>query len=200
MAWKPDYATLAEGKAFIRVGDAVDDAEVAIWITAGSRLIDDRCNRQFGLEVAPVARTYRRPPTLNRETGLWELEIDDLQTTTGLTVNGVAYASSGAVLLPDNAPLEGKPWTRIGQTTWPIMSYPGLPVSNVLVGQWGWTTVPAGTKSAIRLQLNRWGSRRDSPYGIAGSPDTGGELRLLSRLDPDVVTSLRGLTRRRRAG
>lgn len=200
MTWAPDYLTLAEGKAFIRVGDALDDVEVAAWITSASRAVDDRCNRQFGQLAAPAARVYRRTPYYDPTTGLWTLEIDDVQDLTGATVNGASFASSGAVMLPDNAPGDARPWTRIGFVTWPFPQYPGMPQSNVLVMRWGWTAVPVQVPTACKLQLNRWAARRDSPLGVAGSPDQGSELRLLSKLDPDVSTTLRGLSRRRRVG
>lgn len=197
MTWKPDYLTLALAKVYLRITDATDDAELSGAISAVSRLIDRAANRQFGLLAAPAARTYRRLPLYNPGTGLWELDIDDVQSTTGLLVNGVAYASSGALLLPDEAPLENVPWTRIGFTTPPIPSFPGAPVTNVLVAPWGWTTVPEVVPAAAKLQLNRLGFRRDAPQGVAGSPDQGSELRMLAKLDPDAV-KLIGAVRRRR--
>jgi Phage gp6-like head-tail connector protein len=200
MPWKPDYLTLAEAKAFLRVTDTVDDAEISGWITTASRAIDGRCNRQFGQLAAPAVRTYRRTPYYDQTTGYWTLEIDDVQDVTAATVNGVAFASAGAVMLPDNAPAEGRPWTRIGFVVWPFPQAPGVPQLNTLSMRWGWTTVPPQVPMAGKLQVSRWNSRRDSPYGIAGSPDQGSEMRLLAKLDPDVATSLRGLSRRRRVG
>lgn len=200
MPWKPDYITTAELKAYLGISDAVDDVQLATWCTAASRAIDKKTNRQFGLLAAPAARTYRRPPVLSPTSGLWELEIDDVQTSTGLLVNGVAYASSGAVLLPDNAPADGVPWMRLGFASCPTRSTPGSPVTNVITGQWGWTAVPTQVVAAAKLQAARWNARRESPYGIAGSPDQGSEMRLLARLDPDVATTLAGLGRRRKVG
>jgi hypothetical protein len=200
VVWKPDYATLPEGKAFLRIGDTVDDVEIALWITAASRGIDASCNRQFGQEAAPVARTYERAPLLNYATGLWELEIDDVQDTTAMTVNGVALASSGATLLPRNAATDGRPYTRIGFTIWPIISYPGMPITNVMVARWGWTAFPAEVKAGVRLQINRWAFRREAPQGVAGSPDVGSEIRMQAKLDPDVIKMLGPVRRRRRAG
>lgn len=199
MAWKPDYLTLAEAKAFLRVTDTVDDVEIAGWITSASRAIDARCNRQFGQAAAPVVRTYRRVPYYDLTTGLWQIEIDDVQDVTAATINGVAFASSGAVMLPDNAPAEGRPWTRIGFVVWPFPQAPGVPQLNTLSMRWGWTAFPAQVPAATKLQVSRWNYRRDSPQGVTGSPDTGG-VRLLAKLDPDVATSLRGLCRRRRVG
>lgn len=200
MVWKPDYLTLAEGKAFLRITDTVDDVEIAGWISSGSRAIDKRCNRQFGSLAAPAVRTYRRPPFYDLTTGFWIIEIDDVQDTTGALINGTALATSGGTLLPDNAPADGLPYTAVGFTTWPYPSAPGAPVANTLTMRWGWTTVPPQVPAALKLQMNRWNVRRDSPLGVAGSPDQGSELRLLARLDPDVVTILAGLSRRRAVG
>jgi hypothetical protein len=200
VAWKPDYITVADLKLYLGIGDAVDDVQLAVWVTAASRAIDKRCNRQFGQLAAPVARTYRRTPYYDPTTGLWLLEIDDVQDATGLLVNGVPYASSGTVLLPDNAPADGVPWERLGFTTCPIPSSPGLPSTNVVTARFGWNAFPAQVIGAAKLQGNRWNARRRSPLGVAGSPDQGSELRLLARLDPDVATTLAGLARRRTVG
>lgn len=200
MAWKPDYVTVAEVADYLRLGDTLDDVELAVWVTAASRAIDKRCNRQFGQLSAPAARVYRRPTSYDATTGLWLLEIDDVQDVTGMLVDGVAFASSGAVLLPDNAPSDGFPWTRMGFGAQTVQPSPGYSVTHTITARWGWTAVPTQVKAAAKLQVSRWNARRDSPYGIAGSPDSGSEMRLLARLDPDVATTLAGLSRRRRVG
>jgi Phage gp6-like head-tail connector protein len=199
--WAPDYTTLAAAKAYLRIDDTVDDVQLAVWITAASRAIDRKTNRQFGSVSAPVTRIYRRTPYYDPGTGLYLLEIDDLIDSTGLTINGVAYASAGGLLLPDNAGADGKPYERIGLSAWPTPSYPGAPVTySFSSSRWGWSSVPKQVEGATWLQLSRWSARRDSPLGVAGSPEQGSEMRLLSKLDPDVATTLAGLGRRRRAG
>lgn len=200
MTWKPDYTTLARAKDYARIADTVDDAQLSVWITAASRAVDRKCNRQFGQEATAVTRTYRRVPSYDPATGLFVLEIDDVQDTTGLLVNGLSAAAAGAVLLPDNAPRDGVPYTRIGLSAWPTPQFPGVPVSNTVTARWGWSAVPVQVEPAVWLQIARWSIRRDSPYGIAGSPDQGSEMRLLSKLDPDVAIMLLGLSRPRRVG
>lgn len=199
MAWAPDYLTLAQAKDYLRAVDTIDDAEIPGWITAASRAVDKRCNRQFGQLAAPAARVYRRTPVWSPDLCLWTVDIDDVQDLTALTVNGVAYASQRGLLLPDNAPADGRPWRQIGFADQPTPSTYAAPVAMTIVARWGWTAVPAQVIQACKLQVSRWMSRRDSPNGIAGSPESG-QLRLLARLDPDVATSLAGLSRRRRAG
>jgi hypothetical protein len=190
--WKPDYLTAEQAAVFVRA-PGVDEDELATWCTAASRAIDTKTNRQFGKVDSPVARTYRRPAVYDVVSCLWLVEIDDVQDPTGMTIGGTAYADAGAVLLPDDAPEMGRPYERLGFT-----DYPDSPV--VVVALWGWTSVPAQVVGACKLQVSRWAARRDSPYGIAGTPSDGSEMRLLSRLDPDVATTLAGLSRRRRVG
>jgi hypothetical protein len=191
VALNPDYITAAEAGAYLRIDDSVDDVELGLWVTAASRLVDDRCNRQFGLAAAPVARTYRRAPFYSPVHGLWLLEIDDVQTTTGLLVNGVAYASSGAVLLPDTAPAEGVPWTMLGFAAMPYPSYPGGPAPNVVTLLPGWTVTPTQVKAACKLQVKFWSDLRDK----GGDVQTG-----MTRLDKGIWQSLAGLARRRAVG
>jgi hypothetical protein len=199
MPWKPDYITVAQASAYLQipVGDTVDDVELQVWVTSASRAIDRFCNRQFGQLAAPAARVYHRPAVYDATEGLWCLEIDDVQDITAATVNGVAFASSGAVMLPRNAPADGLPWEQIGFSSMPADTAPGAPVLATLSMRWGWATQPAQVGGAARLQVSRWNFRRNAPAGYAGSPDSGSEQRLFSKLDPDVKTTLLGLRRRR---
>lgn len=200
MPWKPDYLTLAEAKSFMRISDAADDAEIGRWITAASRGVDFHTNRQFGQLAAPAARVYRRPAVWEPMSQMWTLPIDDVQDVTGMTINGVAYASSGAVLLPDNAPADNLPWTALGWADRPTVSYYGSPVAMTPVARWGWTAFPAAVPAAVELQLNRWSARRESPFGVAGSPDQGSEIRLLAKMDADAIAMVKPYRRRRRVG
>ena len=52
--------------------------------------------------------------------------------------------------------------------------------------------VPSSVKLATELQASRWAKRRDAPFGVAGSPELGSELRILAKLDPDVQILLGG--------
>jgi hypothetical protein len=191
--WAPDYLTAEQAADFVRSTNPVDEAELETWCTAASRAIDKKTNRQFGRVDAPASRTYRRPAVWSSALDLWLVEVDDVQDVTGMTVNGAALADSGAVLLPDDAAEKGKPYERLG-----FVDYPSMPL--IGVAPWGWSAVPAQVVGACKLQVSRWAARRDSPYGVAGSPSDGSQTRLLARLDPDVSTTLAGLSRRRRVG
>ena len=196
MGWAPDYGDSDEAKAWVRVDDSLDDDEIGLIVTSVSRGIDDHCNRQFG--VVDVAEQRFYTARWDYERGRWVVDIDDLMTTTNaaFAVTGVG-AVTAYTLEPRNAVAKGKPWTRLVVDVDSGVMPTGEEFEMDLTALWGWTAVPSPVRVAWRLQTNRILSRRDSPYGVAGSPQDGSELRLLSRLDPDVAVSLRGLVRSR---
>lgn len=193
MAWAPDYVTTADLKAYLRISDTDDDARVALAITAASRAVDRAVNRQFGLVAAPEERTY----TARWEKGRcrWVVEIDDLMTVTGLTITTTAGEIDGYALQPGNAEFESVPWTRFvvhpDSAVLPDATEDGVTVT----AKYGWTTVPVAVQQATLLQASRFFKRQDAPFGVAGSPDLGSELRLLAAVDPDVKVVLGPYTR-----
>ena len=200
MPWKPDYLTLGVAKHFERIGDELDDSELAVYISTASRAIDDTCNRQFGQLDTAAEWTYR--PYYDIERGRWACRVDDITDTTGLIVKvgGTTLAAGTYALEPSRAASQGRSYTRVVIG----LDAAAQPAGNgteeaAITCRWGWSTQPAQVGMACRLQVSRFAARRESPYGIAGSPDTGGELRLLARVDPDVAVSLRGLVRPRMA-
>lgn len=196
MALFPDYASLSEMRAYLRIDDeydTTDDAQLALAITAASRAIDRSTNRQFGLSASAVARVYTAEwsTTHSRYTA----DIDDVMTTASMVVK-TADSTEGSYdtthtdyqLLPFNAAGDTRPWTRV---MFPRgTSVPCGPGRIQVTASWGWSTVPDTIKQACLIQASRFHKRRDSPFGIAGSPDLGNELRLLDRLDPDVAVLL----------
>lgn len=203
MAWRPDYCTVDELQTFVGIptADTVDDAALGSAITAASRAIDSWCGRQFGVLSVAAARYYTwdgrylecRPA----------LRVDDIQTVTSLAVAVTAgteglfptVKTSGTDfdLWPFNAAADGEPWTHLLSRTssaWPSSSR-GISVTALF----GWTAVPGVVKEATLIQAARWFKRKDSPFGIAGSPELGGELRLLERLDADVAVLLTSVRR-----
>lgn len=193
MAWAPDYVLASDLKAYLHISDTTDDAQIAFAITAASRAIDQATNRQFGLVSAPEERVYtaRYDKTRSR----YVVEIDDLMTVTGLEITGESGAIDGYALQPGNAEFQGKPWTRLvvhpDSAHMPTLAEDGVTVT----ARYGWTTVPVAVQQAALLQASRFFSRRESPFGVAGSPDLGSELRLLAKVDPDVAIVLGPYTR-----
>jgi hypothetical protein len=200
MPWAPDYLELADAKDWLQIEHDNDDAQVAEWISAASRAVDERCSgfreRQFGQLDQAAEFTYDDAAVYDPRSRRWLLEIDDVTNVTGLQINGVAYASQSAVLWPRDAVAKGKAYTALA---WPTA--PPLPLSATTVtARFGWSVVPPNVIGAVKLQLNRWHTRRGAPFGVAGSPTDGSEIRLSARLDPDVAVNLRGWARAKAVG
>jgi hypothetical protein len=185
VSWAPDYATVAELKSYLHVADTDDDVFLALWITTASRNVDDWCGRQFGQVVGVESREYTA--TLDRQLGCYVAEIDDVQTVASMVVvDEDANEITDYTLGPVNALKKGKPYERIYSTCGGQL---------LISATWGWSAVPSAVKLGLFLQASRLAARRDSPYGIAGSPTDGNEVRLLAQLDPDFKTSLKPFRR-----
>lgn len=199
MAWAPLYVTADEVADFARVEDDLDDAEYARAAETASRAIDKRCRRQFG-KTTSQARFYT--PRWSFKRSGWEVETDDFITVTEVAVDALGEGIwevldiTKITKLDANAAVESRPWERllIRGTQLTSLTYPSEAIR--VTGVFGWDSVPVAIQEAALLQASRLASRRDSPMGVAGSPDSGSELRLLAKLDPDVMTSVEPYRRR----
>jgi hypothetical protein len=183
MTWAPDYITSAQLKAYARIGDDVDNAQVALAVTAASRAVDGCGGRQFGQIGASTEWLF----TARWDSGCrrWSVPIEDLTAGTGLTVTIDGTATTAYTLRPTRAVDQGKVYTELLFNDG-VSVVGDLDAVAITSDQWGWAAVPGVVEQATLIQASRFLSRRESPYGIAGSPDSGAEQRLLSRLDPDV--------------
>jgi hypothetical protein len=190
VSWEPDYCTSEQLNHFVRSTDADiildNQVEVALAITGASRAIDLACNRQFGQDETPTTRFYQSKvvsPLMRR------VKIDDLMDTAGLTVvtNDDTASDVEYTLVPINAAAKNKPYTELRLTSHvPTVRFEDVRVT----ARFGWTAVPGAVQMACLLQASRFLSRREAPFGIAGSPEQGSEMRLLARVDPDVAVML----------
>ena len=167
---------------------------IEVALAGASRAIDDACDpreghvRQFGRTDAPEDRFYTA--TLRGYDvpvrGQWVAEVDDIATAGGLTVaiqaqDGAWVAVTGTTLRPRNATQVGRPHTSV---SFAGSSCPAPPVTEDAVkvtAVWGWPAVPTAIHQACLLQASRLLSRRDAPFGVAGSPEVGSEIRLLAQ-------------------
>lgn len=203
VAWRADYVTVDELQVFVGIptADVVDDAALGSAVTAASRAIDSWCGRQFGVLSVAAARYYSWDGRYLE--GRPALRVDDIQTVTSLAV-AVSAGTDGTFpttvvsgtdfdLWPFNAAADGEPWTHLLSRT--ISSWPSYTRGVSVTALFGWSAVPGVVKEATLIQAARWFKRKDSPFGIAGSPELGGELRLLERLDADVAVLLNSVRR-----
>jgi hypothetical protein len=186
------YCTLAELKASLNITDAVDDTALEAAITAASRMIDDYTERFFfvnGSANSPVTRYYTPLDS-------YTVNIDDVTNVTEVATDdnfdftyGTVWATTDYMVEPINNPIKSWPYNRviaIGRYIFPYQ----FPQSLRVKGVWGFTAVPAEVNMATLIQSSRIFGRRQSPFGIAGSPEMG-TVRLYSRLDADVEVLLR---------
>jgi hypothetical protein len=201
MAWAPVYATVSDLKAALGITDTESDAELMYALTASSRLMDQHTSRQFGLVEVAAARYYR--PQWDRRRGRWYVAIDDLMTTDDLVVKtddgSGAFATTLALdsdyrLYPWNAAADERPWTSLAVDAGVTFTQGGTGSfadrALEVTGLWGWTTTPTTVIQACLLQAGRLFKRKDAPFGVAGSPEIGSEIRLLAQIDPDVAVLL----------
>jgi hypothetical protein len=207
VTWAPDYVTVAVLKSYLRITDTADDVFLALWATTASRNVDEFCQRQFGKVATAEARVYT--PVWDRHLRKYVTQFDDLQDVTGLIVtteDGTVLTSDDYTLWPRNAVAKGRPYERITTPGRNDLTLFGayrddLTLSAPYLGEltvtasWGWTAVPSAVSTGLFLQAARLAARRDSPFGIAGSPGEGSEIRLLAQLDPDFRTALKPLRR-----
>lgn len=192
MALTNAYCTLSDLKTSLGIDDIQDDTSLEAAIMAASRMVDDYTGRFFykdGTTGAPVTRYYTAQDW-------WTTNVDDIIYISEIATDDnfdqlytTVWATSDYMVEPVNNPRRGWPWTRllaIGAYIFPF----NLPQSVRVKGVWGWTAVPNEVQMATKIQAARLFVRRQSPFGIAGSPDIG-TVRLGSRLDPDVEVLLR---------
>lgn len=186
------YATLAEIKAELTIPDAIDDSVLEQCVETASRAIDDTTGRVF--YQASETRYY------TAECGN-ALFVDDLVAVTTLATDlsgdrsyGEIWSTSDYDLEPDNAALRGKPYLWIRPAPLSARWFPTYRKGVKLVGTFGWPAVPPQVKRACRLQAARYFKRKDAIFGVVGSAELG-QLMVVPKLDPDVVTLLTPLMR-----
>lgn len=206
------YTDLDTFRTFIRtaaVADDLDDPDSPVEtlaLEAAARAIDRACGRDFRPPPVAVAARYFTPLTrpaldpINYATTAYPaawyrhaiLPIDDVFDLTGMIVsfdvsgNGdYTQAITAYRAGPQSAASRGMPYTKL---IFDSGVYPPLYEESVEVkALWGWTDPPNTIVHANLIQAARFLKRRDAPFGVAGSPEMGNELRLLAKLDPDVA-------------
>ena len=183
MAISNGYTTLAEAKTLVGVTASTHEADLERAIEAASRRIDGWCGRYFYQDASTSAREYTPDhPTV--------LVVDDISTTTGLTVyeetvfgtwgqlwtSGDWTGNYGYRLEPDDLP------------HWRIVALSGewqqTRFSVQVTAKWGFAAVPTDVEQACLLLATRLYKRKDTPFGILQNPAAGQST--LPPMDPDV--------------
>lgn len=196
MAITNGYATLAEVKASLAITDTQDDTMLEIAITASSRMIDDYTDRFFyinGSTQTPATYYYTAED-------FWLLSTDDNFSVTEIATDdnfdqtwSTVWATSDYFSEPVNNPNRGWPYNRLVAIDRYVFPK-NIPNGVRIKGRFGWSAVPAEINQACIIQSSRLFVRKQSPFGIAGTPELG-TVRLTSRLDPDVEALIRPFKR-----
>ena len=177
------------------VSDQADDVDLERAIEAVSREIDHDARRRFFTTAEDEVRYYTSEDGQALFTedilSITELATDVAGNRTYTTV----WASSDYDKLPDNANLNGKPYTYLMTTPNGRYGFATTRRGNRITGRFGYSaTTPAVVNQACLIQASRLFKRKDSPFGVMGSPETG-YVRLKDELDPDVKKLLNGVRR-----
>jgi hypothetical protein len=98
------------------------------------------------------------------------------------------WTSNDYILAPRNAALDSRPYTEIDTSPFSNADY-NFPVGYLEVkvtGVFGWPSVPAAVKQAALIQAGAIWSSRTAPFGVIGSQDLGGVLRMSAALHPEA--------------
>ena len=186
------YASLSEFKAAVGITDNTDDTALQSVLDATDTLIDLYCDRKTGFGTASETRFYTAED--------YEYVLtDDLVSVTTLQTDDDANGTyettwtSGTdyVLAPRNAALDGFPYTEIDTSvTWPRNFPKDVYLGVKVVGVFGFPSVPAAVKQAEIIQAGAVWNSRTAPFGVIGSADLGGILRMSRALHPEAALIL----------
>lgn len=172
-------------------GTAFADQDVASAVQAASVAIDNYCGRSFRFASADQTRRY---------TALADdwVSIHDLQAApTSVTVNGGAAMVADTDYFLDPVPVAypGPPYGALRNIASGGFSR-GRPNAVVVVGKFGWPTVPEPVVAATRIIAARMLRRiREAPFAILPFGDQGEAMRMTTA-DPDVRFLLSPYVRR----
>lgn len=189
MSWAPSYCSVAELKSYKEISASTHDAELALAIAAASTAINLFCNRQFGA-ITGAAEERFYTGEYDKRRCRWFVNVDDLWTDEDLSVEVDGVAVTTITAHPINAAVKDRPWTTLVFNSDSTVYPTGAEDEVSVTAYWGWEAVPDTIKQACLFQASRFFERRMSPFGVAGSPDMGSELRLLSKVDADVAVAL----------
>ena len=186
------YATLAQFKAAVGITDTTDDTALQAVLDATDTLIDLYCDRKTGFGTASETRYYTAEA--------YEYCLtDDLVSITTLQTDDDANgtyettwtAGTDYVLAPRNAALDGFPYTEIDTSvTWPRNFPKDVYLGVKVVGVFGFPSVPAAVTQAEIIQAGAVWNSRTAPFGVIGSADLGGILRMSRALHPEAALIL----------
>jgi alpha-glucosidase (family GH31 glycosyl hydrolase) len=98
------------------------------------------------------------------------------------------WSANDYILAPRNAALDSRPYTEIDTSPFSTakLNFPVGYLEVKVTGIFGWPSVPAAVKQAALIQAGAIWSSRTAPFGVIGSQDLGGVLRMSAALHPEA--------------
>lgn len=184
------YCDSEELRDWLNLSDTDETFAVESAIESASRDIDRYCGRRFYTDTAATARVFH-------PTTYYLAHVHDFHTTSGLVIktdtgNDGTYATTWTTTDYQLEPLnalndagETVPYDTIRAVD--ALTFPtghARPAVQV-TAQWGWASTPTPVKTACLMQAAKLFRRRNTPEGIASSPEFGA-IRVSVRMDPDA--------------
>lgn len=189
------YATVAQLKTRLGISDTTDDTTLGMILSGVCRAIDTHCGQRFWRDATATTRYY----TAEHDDDT--LFIEPLVSVTSIATDTAydgTYATTWATtdyrLMPVNAAADGWPYTWIQTKPYGAYDFLRHEAGVKIVGIFGWPAVPDAVAEAALLWSERLYKRKDAPFGVLAFPEAG-EMRLLEKMDPDVVTLLKPYVR-----
>ena len=174
------------------ITDNTDDSALQNVLDATDTLIDLYCDRKTGFGTATETRYYTAEDyeyvLTDDLVSITTLKTDDDANGTYETtwVSGTDY-----VLAPRNAALDGFPYTEVDTSvSWPRNFPKDVYLGVEILGVFGFPSVPSAVVQAEIIQANAVWSSRTAAFGIVGSVDLGGVLRMSRALHPEAALIL----------
>lgn len=185
------YATLAEFKASVGITDSTDDTALQSVLDATDQLINNYCDTKVGFgQTASQTRYY----TANSLTYVLTdpiVSVSSLQTDDdGDGTYETTWASTDYVLAPRNAALDTRPYTEVDTAVNEPKLFPTGYLATRITAVFGWPSVPSAVKQAALIQAGAVWSSRTAPFGVIGSQDLGGVMRMSRALHPEAQVLL----------
>lgn len=185
------YATLAEFKASVGITDDTDNTALQSVLDATDQLINNYCDTKVGFgQTASQARYY----TTNSLTYVLTdpiVSVSSLQTDDdGDGTYETTWSATDYVLAPRNAALDTRPYTEVDTAANEPKLFPTGYLAVKITAVYGWPSVPSAVKQAALIQAGAVWSSRTAPFGVIGSQDLGGVMRMSRALHPEAQVLL----------
>lgn len=167
------------------MADLADDTRLEIAVEAASRAIDGYYGWHFLLDSAATTRYYTAEDANH-------CHIDPMVTLTSIATDpdldrdyDNTWVATDYDLEPYNAATDGRPYRVVRKSPLGRYNFPTDAKAAKVVATFGWAAVPIKIKQATLILAERYFRRKDAPFGVTGSAETG-MIKLPGR-DPDVA-------------